>query len=222
MYKKNSGTPAQDLLEWYLGELKKLGLEAKLEPPIPIREIAAFLDFGLESVSNLKDETGRKLSGIIVPEERFIRFEAREVLGRQNFTIAHEIGHARLHIFGSTLGNRNPTLFDSVTESATAFYRCTDNDIAENKSQHEENKERLERNTHKKQEQQANRFAAEILMPEDLVRIWHKQLHGDLQRLANQFEVSAQAMGYRLQSIHLTQENDVRQPRIAFWQDHHD
>jgi len=53
-------------------------------------------------------------------------------------------------------------------------------------------------------EREANRFAAELLMPEDLVREAAAHLGTDAAALADRFQVSGPAMGWRLFNLGLT------------------
>ena len=55
-------------------------------------------------------------------------------------------------------------------------------------------------------EREANRFAAELLMPEDLVRAKAARLGPDRGVMAELFQVSAPAMGWRLFNLGLTTE----------------
>jgi predicted transcriptional regulator len=52
-------------------------------------------------------------------------------------------------------------------------------------------------------EREANRFAAELLMPEDLVRAESVRLSSDCAAMADLFQVSAPAMGWRLYNLGL-------------------
>jgi predicted transcriptional regulator len=52
-------------------------------------------------------------------------------------------------------------------------------------------------------EREANRFAAELLMPEDLVRSEATRLGADCGAMAELFQVSAPAMGWRLYNLGL-------------------
>ena len=98
---------------------------------------------------------------------------------RQRFTIAHEIGHLVLH---------DGELY--VDPAVRVNFRDKRSSLAEDK-----------------QEIEANKFAAELLMPQEMIQrevvkctakkkvITEAQLMTELARV---FEVSEQAMGYRL------------------------
>ena len=93
---------------------------------------------------------------------------------RRRFTIAHELGHYMLH------ANEKLHLDDSskFRETPDTFYRAED--------------------ITNKNETQANHFAAELLMPEELIE--HCISDGIISTvaLAAKFNVSEQAMTYRL------------------------
>jgi Zn-dependent peptidase ImmA (M78 family) len=144
--------------------------------PVPVDEIAISLGADLTYEAYDGD-----VSGMIY------RFDDHAVIGvnsthaptRQRFTVAHEIGHYTMH-------GGQPMFIDR-------FARV-------NWRNGESNKEETE----------ANQFAAELLMPREFVareveRAIKKRRTIDPQMLAAQlakvFEVSAQAMEYRLASL---------------------
>jgi len=62
-------------------------------------------------------------------------------------------------------------------------------------------------------EREADQFAAELLMPEPLVRQAALEDGADARRLADRFEVSAQAMSLRLRRLGLAErQSDLRPP----------
>ena len=66
----------------------------------------------------------------------------------------------------------------------------------------------------KAQEREADQFAAELLMPEHLVREAVVEHGGDVSRLADRFDVSRQAMQTRLRRLGLGgHHSDHRSPR---------
>lgn len=101
---------------------------------------------------------------------------------RQRFSIAHEIGHAQLH-----LQNDGEALF--VDPPAGVLFRDSRASLGEDP-----------------REINANQFAAALLMPKEMVRHALTKLaksgaltiDAAVSRLATQFEVSPQAMRYRL------------------------
>lgn len=91
---------------------------------------------------------------------------------RQRFTLAHEIGHCVLHRDKHENG---------ILERIDMF-RDPEN--------------------HSQEEVEANAFAANLLMPEQLVREMWKRW-GSTEILADIFEVSLSAISYRLYNLHL-------------------
>lgn len=106
---------------------------------------------------------------------------------RQRFTIAHEIGHLRLH-------EGKPLIVDKLVRVDLRRAASLPNDRAE---------------------VEANRFAACLLMPEDLVRREFQkltpkrapvQVDAVVGNLASTFQVSSQAMAIRLRELGLLAE----------------
>jgi Zn-dependent peptidase ImmA (M78 family) len=103
---------------------------------------------------------------------------------RQRFTIAHEIGHHRLHDSDAYLdGNASLRFRDGTSATGTD-----------------------------REEREANAFAASLLMPSSWVHDRFLQLvrgrriideDGAIARLAQQFDVSEQAMRFRLVNLGL-------------------
>lgn len=112
-------------------------------------------------------------SGMLIPSSREIRLnagESREFPGRRRFTIAHEVGHWVCQVQEGV--------------QAPVFCRAVD----------------VEPGADRSLEREANVFAAELLMPESLVRSAYR---GDAKQCATQFGVSGLAMSYRLYSFEL-------------------
>lgn len=103
-----------------------------------------------------------------------IRYDMTEPPVRQRFTIAHEIGHLALgHLSDGRTRFRDPASNFSTGSSSP-------------------------------EEREANAFAAQMLMPENVLRfaVTTKGIQ-DVSRLANLFNVSQVAMGYRLRNLGL-------------------
>lgn len=98
---------------------------------------------------------------------------------RKRFTIAHELGHHFLHLMGDG---------EYIDKEANLFRQQPGED-------------RLI-TSERRREIQANMFAASLLMPEDEVRRYWKERRS-IDELAKIFFVSAEAMGYRLDSLGL-------------------
>jgi Zn-dependent peptidase ImmA (M78 family) len=99
---------------------------------------------------------------------------------RRRFTIAHELGHYLLH----------KRLIDDGVDDTKAYRSLNIGKFKNTKIGPE-------------QEAEANKAAARLLMPAQLVRRYHKEFGGDVKALAKKFQVSYEAMGYRLQGLGL-------------------
>lgn len=102
---------------------------------------------------------------------------------RRRFTIAHELGHFFAIEHGSISAKEYFEDNDNVIRDSSVMNRTTDvnDDIYDT-------------------ERQANMIAAEILMPEEMVRTLVDQ-QINLKEMAEKFGVSEAAMGYRLSSL---------------------
>jgi len=222
LHEKSIEGHAQLLLdEWALNH------PAVTEPPVPIEDILE-LHLGLAfSVTDLQDELGHPdVLGGIWFGDRMIKVDqsldptlAPNRLGRYRFTIAHEVGHWRLHRQHLRDDPSAKSLFEANGEPA--FVQRSSANPPE--------------------EIQANAFAACVLMPRQMVydgwALWRGSdaevavsdlqvgdYHADRQAnerlamdqfcrpLAERFEVSAAAMRYRLQKLGLLVQE--LQPRL--------
>lgn len=131
----------------------------------------------------------------------WIYVEAKDRVSRKRFSAAHELGHFWLHYRPLLLGVASG-------EKDTPGWR--DDFPTEQASEAEEGQERTAEfpaRTYGQQEREANAFAAELLMPEAVIRellaVWQGQGRSrDLEaRLADALLVSRQAMKIRLQSL---------------------
>jgi Zn-dependent peptidase ImmA (M78 family) len=115
------------------------------------------------------------LSALLLRHENraFIGVNSHQAKVRQRFSIAHELGHFVLHHKDSYFIDYGVS---AAVEGETPGY-------------------------HWKHEQAANRFAAELLMPEELLRRDARTV--SLSRLATRYEVSEEAMGFRLANLGL-------------------
>lgn len=154
------------------------------EAPIPIERIIRNNDV-------LMDETdlGDEISGllIITNNTAVIAYSPNQVQQRKRFTLAHEFGHFILH-----KGVDEDSFF--VDKDFIVKYRG--------------NKIYSERET--RQEQEANAFAASILMPkqfvfDELSKPEFKDLTelALIDALAKKFDVSVPAMTYRLSNLNI-------------------
>jgi Zn-dependent peptidase ImmA (M78 family) len=149
------------------------------ELPVPVNDIAEKL-----GVSLRYEPLEGGLSGILFTDQR-----GRQVIGvnalhaqvRQRFTLAHELGHLRLH--------EDALYVDGLVRRDDKSSLALDS-----------------------QEIEANAFAAELLMPRELVlrEITNRVPEGAVaepmrltRQLARQFAVSEQAMEFRLGNLGL-------------------
>lgn len=125
-----------------------------------------------------------RLSGAILfneKEERYSIFiNSDRPTNRQNFTLAHELGHYFLH--KDILKKEGIIVDDGVFENNRALFRP---DIQP---------------AHDTRETEANKFAAALLMPEELLRKAWKDL-GGVEECAEVFNVSVSAMSIRLERL---------------------
>lgn len=149
-----------------------------LRAPVPVDLVAHRLGLVVEATT-----LGDDVSGVLVVRDGkgTIGVNQTHPSVRQRFTIAHEIGHYVLH-------RERSSLF--IDKSYTAVYRDTRSSKGDDRP-----------------EIQANQFAAALLMPRELV-LAEVEKHGfdlgdeaALERLAEKFQVSLQAMTYRLSNL---------------------
>lgn len=157
--------------------LVKAGVNAA---PVPMEQIADYLGIRIELA-----DLGEDCSGVLV------RNGNRAVIGvnwghhsnRRRFSIAHEIAHFVLHE-GDTYIDKGYSVHFRDLESGSGT---------------------------KQEEMAANAFAAALLMPAKWVRDAFRQQpfelteDDSLELLAKKFEVSTQAMTYRLMNLQLIQ-----------------
>lgn len=155
-----------------------------LKPPIPVKDIANYLGAEVRFV-NFEDD--KDISGMIIrgDSETIIGVNASHHANRKRFTLAHECGHLLLHKAKSVYVDRSFSVKYRDVNSADGT------DI---------------------EEIEANRFAAELLMPHDfLLRdVFEGHLvqnsidienEEGIRALAERYEVSQQAMTFRLQNV---------------------
>lgn len=169
--------------------LEKAGLAHRAEPPIDVQHIAEEIeDLDVQETTDLTGvdgapslPPGATLSGLLVPSARRVwvnALEAQRSAGRRRFTIAHELGHWRLHC-------------DSI-EVHMRFCRSEEVGATEAEARAASTIER-----------EANRFAAALLMPDELLREEAPRHRLNVQVLAERFDVSGAAMQVRLESLNL-------------------
>lgn len=176
----NTATNAQGLIE----HLKSSGVN--IEAPIDIEKILEYLELEYNSKPNFRDmhTTG---SITVDGSEPLIWANPfkNKFKERKRFTLAHELGHFMLHIApkGSVEN------FKPIIDETLSFNRDDNWDYTE---------------------MEANNFAAQLLMPAPLIKEESKQLQKTssnltkeeaVEALAEKFQVSSQAMEYRLKSL---------------------
>jgi len=150
------------------------------KPPIPVRKIARHCDARIVRVSG---EDDNDLSGFLYREgdQAVIGVNKDHAPVRQRFTIAHEVGHLLLHDH-----------HDQVHVDRGFRVRLRDNVSSQGTD---------------RDEVEANRFAAELLMPLHLLRKDLQNLNLDLadddelRALARRYGVSTQALAIRLSTL---------------------
>jgi len=160
---------------------KSILLEFDIESPaISVADVAK--RSGLELIPY---EFGDNISGALLLEEQkaTIGYNPNDPLVRQRFTIAHELGHYFLH----------------KKESSTIFY-----DKPQILFRDESN------SSGHKREQEANVFAAALLMPEHMLSSSLEKIRSNgsqlldeqiIKNLAREYKVSQIAMSYRLSNL---------------------
>ena len=155
--------------------------------PVDVKLLIKKLKIKLESV-----DFGEEVSGVLVTEmgKSKIGYSRNESKQRQRFTLAHELGQYSLHL----KDNKNKLFVDNVK----VMYR-----------------KQAFTNTEKKQEIEANRFAASLLMPKELILDRYNYLSKEetfliddeiINKLAKEFQVSSVAMTYRLTNLGLIEQ----------------
>lgn len=148
--------------------------------PIPVNKIAEFRGLAIKPY-----DLGEDVSGVLVIKngKGTIGINPSESSVRQRFTIAHELGHYELH-------NDGDELF--VDKGFKVLFRDQNSSKGEIKK-----------------EQEANAFAAALLMPEKFIRKEIERNSFDLtdedsmKKLAKTFNVSVPAMTYRISNLGL-------------------
>lgn len=155
--------------------------------PVPVEDIADS-SFGLlvRDADDLSDAPGapqldgQSLSGLLLPATGEIWVNAKEARawpGRRRFTIGHELGHFCMHRHGrAAVFCRSAAVKEEAPEARLATASA---------------------------EEEANVFAAALLMPDHVVRAEWSRLRFDLYSLCVAFGVSRAAMERRLAALGL-------------------
>ena len=165
-----------------LAAIRLLGQHRAARPPIDVDELAA--ELGITVVLRAFEDAD--VSGMLFRgEQEVIGVNSAHSRRRQRFTIAHEIGHHVLH----------PGRELILDAPVRVNFRDRTSSMATDR-----------------EEIEANAFAAVLLMPEPMVRQELDRLPADTRRdpdatagaLADRFDVSTTAMGFRLINLGLT------------------
>ncbi|GLS43729.1 ImmA/IrrE family metallo-endopeptidase [Methylobacterium brachythecii] len=135
-------------------------------PPVPVRDMA--INYGVDVFFGDFGDAGKTVSGFLDLQDNCIFVNKDESPARQNFTIAHELGHFLLH---ADLLRNHPNQY-------SVLYRAPIGAA----------KDPLE--------QEANAFAAHILVPRSFLDRYYKI--ASRQELARLFNVSEDVIGYRM------------------------
>lgn len=162
-------------------EARKLRVEHNLmERPIDVFKLCKKIGIDLFEQTFSEDSD---ISAILVKKgaDAAIEINQNHSKTRQRFSVAHEIGHWRLHADNDKLDIAKGSLDLKV------FMR------SENRSP---------------DEIEANEFAAELLMPEDLIQkeFYHLVESGEenfISELAKRYKVSESAIAFRLKKLNL-------------------
>lgn len=170
--------------------IEELGIN---ERPVPVDKIAQHKGCVVKHFDDDRDG----ISGVLMVNENVptIGYNYNQSKVRQRFTIAHELGHFILH------SNNDPkeVFVDNHTYNHT-YLLFRDHNSSTGSSVIE---------------QEANAFAAALLMPQKFLAEEIKNLHFDLSdedspalaELALKFNVSTLAMSIRLANLHLVQSH---------------
>ena len=152
-------------------------------PPIPVDVLARH-----EGATIRYRNFDGDISGLLLrtDDEKVIAVHSAHAKVRQRFTIAHELGHLRLH-------KGRPIIVEQLTRSARVNWR---DDVSSGATDSEEI--------------DANQFAAALLMPREMIEAdyWRLANAGHLgddivAHLAGRYIVSTQAMHFRLLNLAL-------------------
>ena len=139
-------------------------------PPIDVYEIAK--NEGLSIETRDFGDKFNNISGYIKPEIKTIFVNSHDAENRRKFTIAHELGHWILH----------KDKLETEPEKYAILYRIP-----------------LGRSQDDPIEQEANCFAANLLVPDEMLKA--RRDDKEIEQLATEFDVSRDVIGYRIQDL---------------------
>ncbi len=171
--------------------------------PVPI-ELIVEQTYGLEILwGEIPEPPNATILGALAPRERRIMLNSkREALferwmGPERFTLAHELGH---WIYDADDPSQLTLDLDSQPAEQYCYHR---------KSPWLSEVQQI-------REVNANKFAAHLLLPEDLVRAGVGELREDFPGTAARWGVSRTALRIRLQNLGLSDKCDTEEPILAW------
>lgn len=154
-----------------------------LGPPVDIEGIIRAMGLELNKKAELETEISGELERL--PNDNFrISTNKSDHYFRQRFTMAHELGHYMLH--GHLIGNGLDDTKAYRSGPSGRFYNL---------------------NIGPREETQANKFAARLLMPKSKI-IEHAKVGISVGELAKLFQTSPRAMEIRLSSLGFSVNDD--------------
>lgn len=153
------------------------------QPPVPVEDIAK-----ARGIQIMHTDFNQEISGLLIrrDEGSIIAVASEQAPARQRFTVAHELGHLMLHQGDELHVDKDFRVNLRSKKSSTA------EDI---------------------EEIEANTFAAELLMPAIFLRrdlenmIFDIENAEQISELAKRYQVSTQAMTFRLLNLSKTMNN---------------
>lgn len=150
------------------------------KPPVPVIELAK--NYGYEVV---EVKLPSNIAGFVNVQDRIIYVNNSDSETRKAFTVAHELGHIKLH---SSELEKNPDI--------GILYRRP-----------------LGKKDDDEKEQEANCFAASLLVPQSMYKTVYEQYkkiltkENKIKLLSRLFGVSSEVMKYRLHDFSLDKDN---------------
>lgn len=165
-----------------------------LSLPVPVEDIADLLyELAIDTTKSLPPN----MVGRLYVSDRIIEVRQDDIPPRQRFTVAHEIGHYRMHVVAE-----NMQMNGHLCSAASVALNDEQNNLAlPGFESSPATAQRLSPIDARRIEVEANTFAAELLMPAILIEQAIEESGRDVRLLAQMFNVSQQAMQYRLEKL---------------------
>jgi|HigsolmetaAR202D_1030399.scaffolds.fasta_scaffold00010_82 Predicted Zn peptidase len=166
--------------------------------PVPVDDIADLLcTLSIDITNSLPTE----MAGRLQVEDRIIEVRDSDIPTRQRFTVAHEIGHYRLHVLAEKL-HLQGFMCNHEQIAAIGEQSSFANDALPGFDVPMTPRPRVLSDKDKRRlEIEANTFGSELLMPARLIEEAVNQYGADVRELAARFDVSPIAMRYRLEKM---------------------